>query len=127
MFMEVSVPKIERWLKPSRLHVATQDSTRKFSTIVLSVLLTLLLSVSIYAQNTVRVRGHVTNETGQSVQKASIVIKGTSNGVTSNDNGDFEISAPANAILVVSSVDYGSKEVAVQQSVSVTLNSLTGN
>jgi len=127
MFMKVSVPKIERWLKPGRRHMALQNSAKKLLAIAFSALLTLLFSVSIYAQNTIRVRGHVANETGQPVPKVSVVIKGTSNGATGNDNGDFEISAPANATLVVSSVGYGSKEVAVQQSVSVTLNSLTSN
>ena len=80
-----------------------------------------------FAQNTIRVKGHVTNESGQPVPKVSVVLKGTSNGVTGNDNGDFEMSAPSNGTLVISSVGYGSKEVAVQQSVSVTLGSLTAN
>jgi TonB-linked SusC/RagA family outer membrane protein len=121
MFMEVSVPQKEKWLRPGRLHA------KRFLTIASSAFLVLLFSSSVFAQNTIRVRGHVANESGQPVPKVSVVVKGTSNGVTGNDNGDFEISAPGNGRLVISSVGYTPMEVAVQQTVSVTLNSLTSS
>ena len=102
-------------------------SVKNLLAVTFSALLTIFCSFSVFAQNTIRVKGHVTNESGQPVPKISVVLKGTSNGVTGNDNGDFEMSAPSNGTLVISSVGYGSKEVAVQQSVSVTLGSLTAN
>ena len=104
-----------------------RSNAKNLLAITFSALLTIFSSFSVFAQNTIRVKGHVTNESGQPVPKVSVVLKGTSNGVTGNDNGDFEMSAPSNGTLVISSVGYGSKEVAVQQSVSVTLGSLTAN
>jgi TonB-dependent starch-binding outer membrane protein SusC len=121
--MKVSVFQNEKMLNPGRLH------TKKFLTITFYALLTLFFSLTVYSQNNIRVRGRVTSESGQPVQKASIIVKGTSNGVTSNDNGDFEINAPANSTLVISSVGYSSREVSVnnQTTITVALNSLTGN
>jgi TonB-linked SusC/RagA family outer membrane protein len=121
MFMRVSVFQKEKWLKPGRLHA------KKLLTIAFSALLFLLFPGSSFGQNTIRVRGHVTNELGQPVPKVSVFVKGTSNGVTGNDNGDFEISAPRNGRLVISSVGYTSTEAAVQETVSVSLNTLASN
>src|SRR5215470_12900162 len=100
---------------------------KKYVVFAFSVLVGLFFSVPVDAQNTVRVKGHVTNETGQPIPKVSVVVKGSTHGTTGNDNGDFEIDAPSSGTLVITSVGYGSKEVAVQQSVSVALNSLTAN
>ncbi|HMG66972.1 MAG TPA: TonB-dependent receptor, partial [Chitinophagaceae bacterium] len=102
--------------------------TKKILTIAFSALFTFFFSHSLLAQN-IRVRGHVTNENGQPVQKPSITIKGTANGATGNENGDFEIMAPGNATLVISSVGFTSLEVPVnnRSSIPVSLTSVTGN
>ena len=73
------------------------------------------------AQNTT-VKGRVTNDTGQPVQKASVMVKGTSNGTTTNDNGDYVISAPSNATLVISSVDFETLEIKINGRTSVDVN-----
>ena len=125
--MKVSVPQDQKWSNLSRLPANPQDSVKKLLAIALSALLVLLFSTFAYAQNTIRVRGHVTNETGQPVPKVSVLVKGTSNGATGNDNGDFEINAPANGTLVISSVGYTPREVAVnnQTSIALSLNALS--
>lgn len=100
--------------------------TRLFA-FAFSVLGIIFFSLPALAQQ-VRVRGHVTNETGQPVPKVSVLVKGTANGVTGNDNGDFEIMAPGNGTLVVSSVGYNSLEVPIDSrtSIQITLGSLAG-
>lgn len=120
--MQVSVRQKEKILNQGRLH------TKKFLAIAFSAFLIFFFSAPVYAQD-IRVRGRVTNETGQPVPKPSIIIKGTSNGVTGNDNGDFEILAPGNATLVISSVGYTSIEVEINNrtTISATLNSLAGS
>lgn len=120
--MQVSVPKNEKLSNQGRLHAT------KLLAVAFSVLLTLFFSNSAFAQN-IRVRGHVVTETGQPVPKPSVVIKGTSNGVTGNDNGDFEITAPGNATLVISSVGYSPQEIAVDNraTINVSLVSTAGN
>jgi TonB-linked SusC/RagA family outer membrane protein len=112
MFMQVSVPKNEKLSNQGRLHA------KKLLAVAFSVLLTLFFSLSAFAQN-IQVRGRITNENGQPVPKPSVLIKGTSTGVTGNDNGDFEISAPGNATLVISSVGYGSLEVPVNNRATI--------
>jgi TonB-dependent starch-binding outer membrane protein SusC len=73
-----------------------------------------LLLATVFAQaQTITVKGRITNEKNQPVPDVSVVAKGTSTGTTTNVNGEFQISASSNGILVVSSVGYPTKEIAV--------------
>lgn len=94
--------------------------------LLIAVLLMQLLTVSqqSFAQN-VTVRGKITKDDGQPLPGASVVVKGTTNGTTSNEQGNFQISAPGDATLVISSIDFTSREIKVnnQSTVNVTLSS----
>lgn len=65
-----------------------------------------------FAQN-ITVKGRVTNETNQPVVGASVVVKGTTSGTTTDADGQYQISVPANGTLVISSVGYPAQEIAV--------------
>jgi TonB-linked SusC/RagA family outer membrane protein len=67
----------------------------------------------LYAQKSIHVKGRVTNDSGQPVAKATVMVKGSSAGVSSDDNGNFEIDAPANATLTISSVSFAASTVRV--------------
>lgn len=70
------------------------------------------------------VSGKVTDAAGAPVSNASVLVKGTRIGTTSNASGNFSFSVPSNAkALVVSAVGLASLEVAIPVSgnVSVTL------
>ena len=129
MFMKVSVPHNEQSSNLGRLHTNPQHSVEKLLPIVFSTLLAVFFSLSLYAQNTTRVTGRVVSEAGQPVPKVSVVVKGTTNGVTGNDNGDFEINAPANGTLVISSVGYTTLDVPINSraSIEITLKALSGS
>src|SRR4030095_5779095 len=118
MFMKISVLQNENFAKGDKLLAGPKDSVKRSLLFVFSVLLTTCFAQALSAQD-IRIRGHVTNETGQPIPKPSVVIKGTSNGATGNDNGDFEIQAPGNATLIISSVGYSSVEVDVNNRVSI--------
>ncbi|HWC54509.1 MAG TPA: TonB-dependent receptor, partial [Chitinophagaceae bacterium] len=92
---------------------------------LLSVMLAFFIAMPAYSQN-IRVKGHVSDENGQPVAKVSVVVKGTSTGVSGDDNGDFEISAPANGTLVISAVNYITQEIRInnKQTLSVSLISV---
>ncbi len=90
----------------------------------LSLLSILLLATNTFAQN-ITVRGKVLNDDGQPVARASVTVKGTGNGTASNDNGEFEISAPANGTLIISAVDYTTKEVNVNNQTSLNISLLS--
>ncbi|MGB8191357.1 MAG: TonB-dependent receptor [Chitinophagaceae bacterium] len=84
-----------------------------------------MLSIaSAFAQGNIQVKGRVLNEKGQPVSKASVVVKGTTTGTSTNENGDFEITAPSNGTLVISSVGYGDREISVngRQDIPVSLS-----
>ena len=61
----------------------------------------------------------VDSEIGTGLPGATIVVKGTSDGVSSDFNGSFSISVDSGATLVVSYVGYESQEVVVGESANV--------
>lgn len=65
-------------------------------------------------QQTSKVKGTVTDEQGESLIGASIAVKGTTQGVITDINGQFSIDAPRNATLIVSYVGYQAQEVPVK-------------
>jgi TonB-dependent starch-binding outer membrane protein SusC len=70
----------------------------------------LLVTFSANAQTTVN--GKV--RSGDSaLAGVSVIVKGTTSGTSTNADGRFSISAPANATLIFSHVNFGSKEVSV--------------
>ncbi len=87
--------------------------------------LLLFAPVLTFAQN-ILVKGRVTNETGDPVPKASVTVKQTTKGASTADDGTFEISAPSNGTLVISSVGFTTREVKVnnQSSLAISLVSL---
>ncbi|MDP4246773.1 MAG: TonB-dependent receptor, partial [Bacteroidota bacterium] len=67
------------------------------------------------------VKGHIVNDKAQPVVGASILVKGTTTGTTTNANGDFEISAPPRGVLVISSVNYPTREVPISGQTTINL------
>lgn len=70
------------------------------------------------------ISGTVVNQTGQPVQGVSVVVKGTSNGTTTNSNGNYSIQVPGSqSVLQFSYIGFVTKEVIVgsQTVIDVTL------
>lgn len=72
----------------------------------------LCLSVVSYAQN-IQLTGLVTDAANEPVIGASVVEKGTTNGVITDFDGNFTLSVPAKATLIISYVGYASQEIPV--------------
>jgi len=85
----------------------------------------LLAAPRVQAQTTIHVVGRVISDSGQPVAKATIVVKGSKSGVSSDDRGNFEIEAPPNGTLIISSVGYASStiNVAGRHSIEIALAS----
>lgn len=66
------------------------------------------------AQNKILVKGRVTDDKNQPVANASVVVKGTSDGTTTDNNGEYQIQALSTATLVISSVGYPTKEIQIR-------------
>lgn len=88
------------------------------------MLLLMVVAQSVFAQGKT-VTGKVTDsKDGSPVQNASITIKGTSKGTTTDQAGNFRIAIEnSNAVLVISSVGFATREVAVgdQSALTITL------
>ena len=80
----------------------------------------LFISVGIATAQT-QVSGVVVDETGETVIGATILIKGTSQGTVTDYDGNFALTAPANATLVVSYVGMVSQEVAATPNMRVVM------
>ena len=66
-------------------------------------------------------RGKVIDTTGESVPGAGVFIKGTTIGVSTDLDGNFQIAAQAGAVLAVSSLGYKSTEITVGRAAFVTI------
>jgi TonB-dependent starch-binding outer membrane protein SusC len=89
----------------------------------------LLLSLSLFSQ-TKQITGKVKDIRGQGVIGASVVVKGSQGGTTTNNEGDFSLTVPqATTTLVISAVGFAEQEVNVASSatVDITLIESTGN
>ena len=91
-------------------------SLSRLSQLSLSLLLLLLLCaalpLSLRAQN-LNIAGTVRDDKGDPVVGASVVVKGTTVGVTTDATGSYAISAPADATLVFSFLGLATLEEAV--------------
>lgn len=78
----------------------------------------------------IRITGRVTDDNGAPLGGASVNIKGTNKGTSTNAAGEFSLTVPENAVLTVSFVGFESTDVAVggrtQIDVQLTPNVTTG-
>ena len=79
---------------------------------ILTLLVGLFLSAGAYAQQ-ISVRGIVKDQMGEPVIGANVLVKGTSNGVITDIDGKFALSAAKNDILIISFVGFTSQEIPV--------------
>lgn len=88
-----------------------------------------VLSFGAIAQNR-KVLGKIAERGGQGIPGASVIIKGSTTGTTTNANGEFSVNVKDdNAILMISSVGFISQEVKVgsQSAVNLTLSEDVAN
>lgn len=90
--------------------------------LTLLVTMMLIAAGSLMAQRSVV--GKVTDASGEALPGATVLVKGTNNGTTSDDNGNFKVDVPANAnTLVVSYTGFNTQEIVLGASnvVNVTM------
>ena len=87
---------------------------RKVLSAIFTSITLILLSFQLSAQEQTAVTGTVTDEKGETVVGASIKVKGTNTGVTTDGNGKFKIQVnDKNATLIFIYVGYANQEVAL--------------
>jgi TonB-dependent starch-binding outer membrane protein SusC len=92
----------------ARLFVNT-DLTYK----VLNNNLVVVISQNASENAEIRITGKITAESGEPLSGASVLLKGTSRGTNTDNEGSFTMTVPDDGTLVVSAVGYETKEVAI--------------
>lgn len=95
--------------------------------LLLLLLLLQVLSVWVNAQSTV-VRGKVVNEANQPISGASVQVKNSTVGTSTDESGDFVLTLPsANAVIVFSTVGYTQRELPASSNMNVQLQPLNNS
>lgn len=88
---------------------------------VLLLLCTMFFGAGVWAQNNITVSGNIVSKDGTPVL-ASIMVKGSNHGATTNANGFYTIdNVPRNGTLVISAVGFKSVEEAVDGRTSINI------
>jgi len=90
--------------------------------IIFLVIMSLLIGTAVFAQK-VNIEGTVKTSNGETLPSATILVKGTSIGILTDERGHFAIQASSKDILTVSYVGFQPFEVAVgnQKIINITL------
>ena len=68
------------------------------------------------------ITGRVTDEKGKPIPNVSVLVRGTTIGTSTSDDGNFSISVPANSkLLEISSLGFESRQISVGTQTSVTV------
>jgi TonB-dependent starch-binding outer membrane protein SusC len=70
---------------------------------------------------TTELKGRITDNKGQALQGATILVKGTNNGTKSDADGNFTINIEPNATLIISYIGYETVEVKVGNQATVAI------
>jgi TonB-linked SusC/RagA family outer membrane protein len=90
--------------------------------VLMLTLVFLLQGLATFAQTKQTVSGKITSGSDNSaLPGVSILIKGTTNGVASDANGDFSVQAASNDVLVISYIGFVTQEVTVGNRSSINL------
>ncbi len=74
-----------------------------------------LICLFTFAQNNVEVKGKITDENGQAISNAEIVVRNTTYKLTTNDRGEYSINLPEGKYVIkVSKLAYGTKTVVIE-------------
>jgi iron complex outermembrane receptor protein len=73
----------------------------------------LLLALAAISQNSITVKGTIKADNGQPIANASVRVKGTNKGTSTDDKGNFTLVMAPAAVLEVSAINYTAREIKV--------------
>ena len=88
---------------------------------LLLVLCCFVFSASLLSAQNKTVKGVVLDETDQGVIGAAVMVKGTTTGVATDVDGNFELGCKPGDVLVITSIGYKDVEVTVDDRTSYTI------
>ena len=84
------------------------------------LLLVLFFPLQLFAQQ-IQVNGNVQDVQGEPIVGANVVVKGTTNGTITDLDGNFQLTADADVVLVISFIGYQTQELPAQPVMNITL------
>ena len=102
------------------MYMKQSMKSKGFERRLLLIMWGLFLSLSAFAQQ-ISIKGHVVDATGEPVIGASVVEKGTTNGIVTDVDGKFTLSVKPGAILKISFVGYQPQEVKATPTMKIVL------
>ena len=89
--------------------------------LITALLVLLAIGVQAFAQSAVS--GRITDEAGEPLVGANVLVKGTTTGTMTDYNGNYSLNVRQGAVLVFSSIGYATQEIRVgsQRVINVTL------
>src|SRR5690554_701955 len=82
-------------------------------TLKLVLTCSLMLCISVILAQTKHLTGAISDESGEPVIGASVMLKGTTTGTVTDIDGGFSLNVPEDGILVISYIGYQSQEIPV--------------
>lgn len=67
------------------------------------------------------IKGKITNAEGESLEEATILVKGTNKGTKSDVNGNFSISLEPNSILIISHIGFEAIEIKIGNQTNISI------
>ncbi|MES2796163.1 MAG: TonB-dependent receptor [Bacteroidota bacterium] len=89
---------------------------------LLSVLILMVINFNVFAQNNT-ISGKITDNNANALIGASVVIKGTTTGTTTDASGNYQINAASGKTLVISFIGYTNRQIVVgnESQINITL------
>lgn len=100
-----------------------QEHLKKMYRASMLLLITFLLSVTAFAQDKIRISGTVKDDKGAPAANASVMVKGSTTGTTTDANGAFSLDVPnQKSVLVISSTGFQTQELVVGNRTSLNVD-----
>lgn len=107
-------------MKKKQLNPSFKSAQKRLVSLACALVATMVFCASVVGQ---AVSGTVLDESGSGLPGVSVVVKGTTNGTTTDTKGKFQLEVPGeNPILVLSFVGYATQEMAVAKRTNITVN-----
>lgn len=72
-----------------------------------------LSGISAQTGSDIKIKGNVKDVNGETLIGVSVIVKNTTNGTVTDPDGNFQIEAPSNAILIFSYIGFSPQEISV--------------
>jgi TonB-dependent SusC/RagA subfamily outer membrane receptor len=94
--------------------------------IISSITLLLSCSFSILQAQNMSIKGSIKDESGQGLPGASVVVKGTSTGAVTDNDGNFTLELAKGSTLIISYVGYDNQEIIVNDNTPLSIQLTSG-